>query len=244
MNYSETSVMDAFKIFSQLAVQGECNLIEFDSYMIDDNVRGLVDLFANEVNCTIIVTGEERLLMLPIVMASPFHISNERLKKEFFTQSTPVSDIYLMYFAIIIFYGIFYDSYSTTEPVNSFVSMDKWLEIMNDRIKTLSAHDDEVLMFMQKESSYNWKMIIDKWESMDDTNEQTSRQVGATKSRLSFMNKVRGFLLEQDLVNSLGEMELELTEKSKDIVSKYYMDSEYNRGILELIYQEEAEVCQ
>jgi len=236
MNYNESVVIDAFRIYSQLSTYGECDLKEFKEYILDDKVRGLVDLFVSEVNSTIIVTGEQ-LYLLPIAMASPFHISNERLKKDFLPSKALNSDIYMMYFAIIVFYGMFYDSYSTAEPVMDFVSLEGWLETMNQHIESLSAHDEEILNFAEKDMNYNWKMIIDKWSVFDDINVKAKKQDARTQSHLSFLNIVKSFLFEQGLAEDIGNSELILTEKSKDIVSKYYLDSEYNRGVLEFIYQ-------
>jgi len=238
MNYNEVNVMEAFKIYSQLGLSGQCDLAEYGSYLMDDKVRGLVDLFCTEVNCTIIVTNN-KLLLVPITMVSPFHISNERLKNDYLPKNALNSDIYLMYFAMINFYGMFYDSYNTTEPILEFVSMTIWLEEINDQIQSLSNHSEDVLEFAQKDMNYNWKMIINKWDSIDDTNEKAKKQDSRTNSRLSFLNAVKKFMIDQDLIEDIGNGELALTDKSKDIVSKYFMDTEYNRGILEFLYMEE-----
>ena len=38
-------------------------------------------------------------------------------------------------------------------------------------------------------------------------------------------------------MHDIGNNEMELTEKTKVIVQRYYMDYEYNRGLLDFIYQ-------
>lgn len=116
--------------------------------------------------------------------------------------------------------------------------MEMWLDTLNQHIETLNSHDTEILEKVQKKDmQYNWLSIINKWNAIDDTNEKVKKQDARTNSRLSFLNTVKQFLLAQDLVIDIGNLEIELTEKSKDVVHRYYMDSEYNREILEFLYQ-------
>lgn len=242
MNYNEQEIMNAFKIYADLSLNGECDLNNYESFILDDKVRGLVEQFCYEVNCTVMVT-DNRLLLIPLIMNSPFHISNERLKNQYLPKNALNSDIYLMYFAIIVLYGLFYDSYNTTEAVLEFLPMDMWLETLNEYIETLARHDYKYLQEKQKEMQYNWLAIIEKWNAIDDTNEKVKKQDARTNSRLSFMNSVKHFMVEQDLLIDVGNMEVILTEKSKDIVGRYYMDSEYNRELLAFLYSmEEGEV--
>ncbi len=240
MNFNENIILDAFKIYSQLSLTGSCDLLDHDNYLVDDRVRNLVSLFAAEVNCTTIATGNQ-LLLVPLVMASPFHISNEQIKQKYLPKQALNADIYLMYFTVLCMYGMFFDSYNTTEPTRDFLTMSHWLEGINEQIEILSQHDDETISFMEKDMNYNWKTILKKWDAIDDTNEKVKKQDSRTKSRISFLNSIKQFLLEQELIEDLGELEIALTDKSKDIVSRYYMDSEYNRGILELLYGNKKE---
>lgn len=235
MNYNEREILDAFKVYAELSLKGVCDLNEYEVFNLDDKVRGLVEQFCYHVNCTVLVT-DNNLLLIPLIMSSPFHVSNERLKSEYLPKNSLNSDIYLMYFAIIILYGLFYDSYNTTEPVLDFLSMDMWLNALNQSIGILSRQEESLLEEKQKEMQYNWLSIIEKWHSIDDTNEKARNQDGRTNSRLSFMNSVKQFMEAQDLITDIGNMELILTEKSKDVVKRYYMDSEYNRELLEFLY--------
>jgi len=235
MNYSEREILDAFKVYSELSLKGVCDLTEYEIFTLDDKIRGLVEQFCYHVNCTVLVT-DNRLLLVPLIMSSPFHISNERLKSEYLPKNALNADIYLMYFSIIIFYGLFYDSYNTTEPVLDFLSMNMWLEAINQAIEILSRQEESLLEEKQKEMQYNWLTIIEKWHAIDDTNEKAKKQDGRTNSRLSFMNSVKQFMVIQELAIDIGNMELILTDKSKDVVRRYYMDSEYNRELLEFLY--------
>ncbi|BEP30302.1 DUF6063 family protein [Helicovermis profundi] len=238
MKYEEKTILESFEIYSNLASKGQCLIKDFTSYTIDENVRALVDLFADNVECTVIVSSEN-LFLIPLAVASPFHISNESLKSKYLTSKHQVSDIYLMYFAMIVFFGLFYDSYLTIEPVLEFVSMETWLNEVNLHIASLKEHDEETLKYHESDMHYNWLLIIEKWSLIDDINEKSKVQDGRTNSHVSFLNLVKNFMLGEDLINDIGNMEYELTEKAKDIIGHYFMELEYNRGILELLYKGE-----
>lgn len=204
-------------------------------YMADDEVRGLVDQFAAEVDCAAIVAGDQ-LYLIPLVRLSPFHVSNEYMKKTYLRAAAVNADLYLMYMAIIVFIGAFYDSYQSLEPTRNFIPLDEWAVLVQERIESLKEHSEEELKQYEGEFSYNWTAVIEKWDTMDDIKETAKRQSGNTISRLSFLDTVRRFLFDQQLAEQVGEGELGLTEKTKVIVQRYYMELEYNRGILNFLY--------
>jgi len=76
---------------------------------------------------------------------------------------------------------------------------------------------------------------------LDDTKEGVKKQDGRTASRLAFLNITKNFLEEQGLINDIGNDEIELTEKAKIIMQRYYMDYEFNRGILNFMYGLESD---
>lgn len=233
--YSNETVMQAFRLYSQLAMNGAVAKDRLQEYMADDEVRGLIDQFAAEVDCAVIAAGDE-LHLIPLVRLSPFHVSNEYLKKTYLRASAVNADLYLMYLAMIVFIGAFYDSYQSLEPTRNFIPLDEWVVLVQERIESLKEHDEEELKRYESEFSYNWSAIIEKWDTMDDIKETAKRQAGNTISRLSFLDTVRRFLLEQQLAEEVGAGELGLTEKTKVIVQRYFMELEYNRGILNFLY--------
>ncbi|TXK90613.1 non-ribosomal peptide synthetase module, partial [Parageobacillus sp. SY1] len=96
--------------------------------------------------------------------------------------------------------------------------------------------DLEKLKQFEKEFSYNWSLIIEKWDAMDDIKETAKKQSGNTISRLSFIDTVRRFLIDQGLIVDIGNDEVTLTEKAKTIIQRFFMEVEYNKGIFEFIY--------
>lgn len=233
--YSNETVMQAFRLYSQLAMNGAVTKEGLQEYMADDEVRGLVDQFAAEVDSAVIAAGDQ-LYLIPLVRLSPFHVSNDYMKKTYLRASAVNADLHLMYLAMIVYIGAFYDSYQSLEPTRNFLPLDEWAGLVQERIESLKEHDEEQLKAFEKEFSYNWPAIIEKWDTMDDIKETAKRQTGNTISRLSFLDSVRRFLLDQQLAEEVGAGELALTEKTRVIVERYFMELEYNRGILEFLY--------
>jgi len=120
--------------------------------------------------------------------------------------------------------------------VLEFVSLDGWLMAVNGHVESLNDLDEETLKYHENDMNYNWMTIISKWLLLDDVNEKSKVQDGRTSSRVSFLNLVSAFMLEQDLIIDIGNMEFTLSEKSQSIIGHYFMEVEYNRGILELLY--------
>ncbi len=238
MLYEQEQIMQAFRLFSKLSIDGKGNEDELRLYFSDDQIRGLVDQFAYEVECTIISAGDN-LYFVPLAVSSPHHIKNETLKRNYLKANSTNSDIYLMYVAIIVLFGAFYNSYQTIEPTIEFISMSDWLRLLDERLQSLKEHDQETLLEAEKEYKYNWCAILEKWDALDDLKETSKTQDKRTKSRLGFLDGVKRFLEAQELVNDIGNYELELTEKAKIIIQRYYMEVEYNRGILEFMYRYE-----
>lgn len=235
MNYPEEKVLRAFQLYTYLARDGVAPREAVKEHMADDDIRSLLEKFAGEVDCVIIRTSEA-LFMIPKTKLSPFHVSNDWIKKNYLRSNATNADIYLLYFAAIILFGSFFDRYNSQEQTIQFLRLDDWVKNINERIGYLASHEEEKLIEMEKEFSYNWRLIMDKWEDMDDVKETAKRQAGNTISRLSFIDTVKRFLISQGLVAEIGNNEVTLTEKAKIIVQRYFMDTDYNKNIFEFLY--------
>lgn len=233
--YSNEQVMQSFKLYSVLAMKGYGEKEELRLYMADDIIRGLVEQFAREVDCTIFASGEY-IYMIPLSKNSIYHVSNEAIRKTYLPSKAVNLDLYLMYVSIIVLFGEFYDSYQTNESTRDFITISDWLESLNERISILTEHDVEKLKAIDKGFDYNWSSIIEKWTDMDEIKETVKVQDARTISRKSFLNTVKQFLEKQELVKDIGNEEIELTEKAKTIIQRYYMEYDYNRGILDFMY--------
>lgn len=235
MDYSEQTVIRAFQLYTKLARDGMVDQEALQLYNADEHIRALLDLFSQEVDCVIIKTSEQ-LFLVPKTKLSAFHVSNEWIKRKYLKSGATNADIYLLYFCTLILFGSFYDSYQSPEPTRQFIGLDDWIRLIQERIDHLKTHDEEELKEYEKEFSYNWTTIIQKWDDMDDIKETAKRQSGNTISRMSFLDTVRRFLIDQDLVKDIGNNEITLTEKAMTIIQRFFMEVEFNKGIFEFIF--------
>ena len=238
--YDNKLVMQAFKIYQILRTKGSTSKEEKDIYLSDDVLRSLLQEWAKEEQCTIIVAGQQ-LYLIPLATYSPYHISNETIKKDYLKSTATNMDIYLMYFSMIVLVGTFYDSFHTTSATRDFISVDEWLRTINERLAIIGQYGDK-LKDLEQETEYNWIGILDKWTALDDINERAKSQKGNTNSRKNFLLSVVNFLKAQELIEEKGFEELYLMEKAHSIVGHYFMEEEFNRGILEVIYGYEERV--
>lgn len=241
MNYPEREVMRAFAIYTELARDGVADKDAVKQYTSEADVRSLLEKFAYEVDCVIIHTTEQ-LYMIPQTRYSPFHVSNEWIKRTYLRADSVNADIYLLYFATIVLFGAFFDRYNSEEPLLDFLPLADWVQRVNERISYLQSHDEEELANLEAEFSYNWRAIIDKWEDMDDIKETAKRQTGRTISRFSFIDTAKRFLIAEGLIIDIGENEVTITEKSKVIIQRFFMDVTHNKNIFEFIYGDEEDI--
>lgn len=235
ITYTNDQIMQGFKLYSLLSIKGYGSKDELRPYIADENIRGLVDQFAREVECTIFSSGEY-IHMIPISRNSIFHVSNDSIKKAYLPSKAVNLDLYLMYVSIIVLFGEFYDSYQTMESTRDFITITEWLSSLNDRIASLNEHGIERLKELDSEFDFNWSALVEKWMDMDEIKETVKVQDARTISRKSFLNTVKNFLEAQELVKDIGNEEFEISEKAKTIIQRYYMEYDYNRGILDFMY--------
>lgn len=235
MRFDSQEVEQAFELYRELALKGVISGDKANTYKLNEAIYTLTNQFVDKLDADCITVGQE-VHLIPKTKLSPFHISNESIKRHFLGSKSSNSDIYLMYLCSIVLIGSFYNSYQSNEPTIDFMTYEVWVQQVNERIESLKRHDQEQLEKLEKEYSYRWSAIIEKWETLDELKESASRQTGRTMSRLSFIDTVRRFLEEYDLVEFIGQNEVSLTEKTKVIVGRYFMEREFNRGILEFLY--------
>lgn len=221
-------------LYSKLSTRGFLQREEAAGYM-DEGIRGIMMEFAESMDTTIVSAGNY-IYLIPLTVHSEFHVSNQEIKDKYLPSRATNMDIYLMYVAAIVFIGEFYDSYQTTQATRDFITVDDWMEALDTRLQSMKQMDEEALLMLEQEYEYNWTGIIKKWDAIDIIKENVKKQTARTNSRKSFMNIASNFLIEEGLAEEIGQEELTITEKAKVIVQRFFMDYEYNRGILEVLY--------
>jgi len=235
MLYEQQHIMKAFQLYSHLAVQGYIEQEDVECYLMNEDIQSLLEQFAREVDAILVHAGDV-IYLVPITGLSPFHIKNEQIRREFGANAVN-ADVYMMYFAMLVFIGEFYNSYQSGETQRDFMTMNEWLAVVNTRMGTLRQHTPEELQQCCEDLQYNWLSILEKWDALNDLKESATSQKGNTVSRLSFLHKVMQFMLKEQVVREIGPGEYDLTEKTKTIVQRYFMEFDYNRGILQFMYQ-------
>lgn len=234
MVYEQSQIIKAFQLYTKLATEGFLEKEDLEIYLMQEQVQSLLEQFAQEVKAVLIPAGE-MLYLVPVSGLSPFQLKNEQVRRELGANATNL-DIYLMYFCLLIFIGEFYNSFHSTEIQRDFLTMDEWLTLVNQRIESLRQQGEEELAQHSTALQYNWLGILEKWDGLNDLKESASSQKGNTVSRLNFLYKVAQFLLKQNILMQIGSAEYTLTEKSKVIVQRYFMELEHNRGILKFMF--------
>lgn len=227
-----SQIMEAHKIYHRLLQNGKASKEDCRA-MAEPEVRQLVESFAAEAKAAIIGAGDY-YYFIPLTEGSDYHRSNEEIRK-FLPGNSKNIDIYMMYLAIIILVGEFYNSYHTSQMTRDFLTISDWLASMNERLEALGAIGTEKLKQLEREYEYNWLGIIERWNELDIIKEGT-KEIATTKSRKAFLGNVLRFLQAEELVQEVGPEEYTLTLKMRIIVTRYFMAYEYNRGILDLIY--------
>lgn len=227
-----SQIMEAHKIYHRLLQNGKASKEDCRA-IAEPEVRQLVESFAAEAKAAIIGAGDY-YYFIPLTEGSDYHRSNEEIRK-FLPGNSKNIDIYMMYLAIIILVGEFYNSYHTSQMTRDFLTISDWLASMNERLEALGAIGTEKLKQLESEYEYNWLGIIERWNELDIIKEGT-KEIATTKSRKAFLGNVLRFLQTEELVQEIGPEEYTLTLKMRIIVTRYFMAYEYNRGILDLIY--------
>lgn len=235
MQYEQQHIIKAFQLYSRLAAQGFIEQEDVECYVMNEDIQSLLEQFVREVDAILVHAGDV-LYLVPITGLSPFHIKNEQIRREFGANAVN-ADVYTMYFAMLVFIGEFYNSYQSGETQRDFLTMNEWLDVVNTRVGTLRSHTPEELQQCGEDLQYNWLSILEKWDALNDLKESAASQKGNTVSRLSFLHKVMQFMLKEKVVSEIGPGEYDLTEKTKTIVQRYFMEFDYNRGILQFMYQ-------
>ena len=235
MQYEQQYIIKAFQLYSRLAVQGYIEQEDVELYLMNEDIQSLLEQFVREVDAILVHAGD-MIYLVPIAGLSPFHIKNEQIRRDFGANAVN-ADVYTMYFAMLVFIGEFYNSYQSGETQRDFLTMNEWLDVVNTRVGTLGQYTAEELQRCSEDLQYNWISILEKWDALNDLKESATNQKGNTVSRLSFLHKVMQFMLKEKVALEIGPGEYDLTEKTKTIVQRYFMEFDYNRGILQFMYQ-------
>lgn len=234
--YHRDDVERSFRLFAQLMREGKVAREQdgYRDYTVHGAVRDLAELYSAEVDAVLEKTSDY-LYLIPKVTDSYFHIKNTRIKQYLPNGATNL-DVYLMYFAILVLFGAFYNSYESSEPTRDFLTYDEWMRLIDERITSLADHQAETDE-ASEDLEWNWTGVVKRWGELDHLRENAKKLDARQNTRFGYMQRYFNFLQDQDLAEDQSNQEIVLTEKAKVIVQRYFMNKEYNRGILQFMYE-------
>lgn len=234
-SYKAETVETALKIFLELARLGQLHQEDYpemvQAYKTDQEVQGL---FTNIIEPLADVKVLESLYVLylsPNVDNRFFGYTNEELrdKMKFATNR----ELYLAFFVILSLLAMFYGEDSLSEVSRSYVTVSDLEQFVSTRLQDLETNPD--LTDLEKELEVNLQSSMELWQDMPEYDPDLKALRRSTKNRISFILKVAMFLEAEGLAHVEQDRELYATEKTEQMVRKYYSDRGRQEKLLTLL---------
>lgn len=234
-SYKAETVETALKIFLELARLGQLHQEDFpemvQAYKTDQEVQGL---FTNIIEPLADVKVLESLYVLylsPNVDNRFFGYTNEELRDKMKLGTN--RELYLAYFVILCLLAMFYGEDSLSEVSRSYVTVSDLEQFVSTRLQDLGANPE--LPDLEKELEINLLSSVELWQDMPEYDPDLKALRRSTKNRISFILKVAMFLEVEGLAHVEQDRELYATEKTEQMVRKYYSDRSRQEKLLTLL---------
>ena len=234
-SYKAETVETALKIFLELARLGQLHQEDYPemvhAYKTDQEVQGL---FANIIEPLADVKILESLYILylsPNVDNRFFGYTNEELRDKMKLATN--RELYLAYFVILSLLAMFYGEDSLSEVSRSYVTVSDLEQFVSTRLQDLGVNPD--LTDLEKELEINLLSSVELWQDMPEYDPDLKALRRSTKNRISFILKVAMFLETEGLAHVEQDRELYATEKTEQMVRKYYSDRGRQEKLLTLL---------
>jgi hypothetical protein len=231
-SYKAESVEKGFKLLLELVQKGSIGL---DSDLLLDyrNDPELQDLFSNifEPQAKVkLIDTINTLYLVPETDNRVFGYTNEQLRQKLKLGDN--KELYLAYFLITCLLALFYGSESMEEVQRSYVKYEELERFATLKLRELG--DGEESEELEKELEINLRSTKDLWLDMQEKDESITRLRSTTKNRASFIAKVCSFLSDEGLIHEQGT-EIYVSEKTEQIIRKFYSDSQQKSKLLSLL---------
>ncbi|HUS89301.1 MAG TPA: DUF6063 family protein [Desulfosporosinus sp.] len=234
-SYKAETVETALKIFLELARLGQLHQEDYpemvQAYKTDQEVQGL---FTNIIEPQADVKVLESLYVLylsPNVDNRFFGYTNEELRDKMKLSTN--RELYLAYFVILSLLAMFYGEDSLSEVSRSYVTASDLEQFVSTRLQDLEANTE--LPDLEKELEINLLSSVELWQDMPEYDPDLKALRRSTKNRISFILKVAKFLEDEGLAHVEQDRELYATEKTEQMVRKYYSDRGRQEKLLTLL---------
>ncbi|KUO74896.1 MAG: hypothetical protein APF81_23415 [Desulfosporosinus sp. BRH_c37] len=234
-SYKADTVETALKIFLELVRLGQLHQEDYpemvQAYKTDQEVQGL---FTNIIEPLADVKVLESLYVLylsPNVDNRCFGYSNEELRDKMKLSTN--RELYLAYFVILSLLAMFYGEDSLSEVSRSYVTVSDLEQFVSNRLQDLKTNPE--LPEVEKELEINLLSSVELWQDMPEYDPDLKSLRRSTKNRISFILKVAKFLEAEGLAHVEQDRELYATEKTEQMVRKYYSDRGRQEKLLTLL---------
>jgi len=234
-SYKAETVATALQIFLELARQGELHVEEnpelVQAYKSDIEVQGL---FANIIEPLADVKVLESLYVLylsPNLDNRFFGYTNEELRQKMGLNTN--RELYLAYFIILCLLAMFYGEDSLSEVSRSYVTANDLEQFVTVRLREIGSTGE--LTEQEKELEINLQSSVELWQDMPEYDPELKALRRSTKNRISFILKTARFLEEEGLAHVEVDREIYITDKTEQMVRKYYSDRGRQEKLLAML---------
>jgi len=223
-SYKAETVETALKIFLELARIGQLHQEDYpemvQAYKTDQEVQGLFTNIIEPLADVKILESLYVLYLSPNMDNRFFGYTNEELRDKMKLSTN--RELYLAYFVILSLLAMFYGEDSLSEVSRSYVTASDLERFVSTRLEDLGANID--LPDLEKELEINLLSSVELWQDMPEYDPELKALRRSTKNRISFILKVAMFLEAEGLAHVEQDRELYVTEKTEQMVRKYYSD--------------------
>jgi len=234
-SYKAETVETALKIFMELARLGQLHQEDYpemvQAYKTDQEVQGLFTNIIEPLADVKILESLYVLYLSPNVDNRFFGYTNEELRDKMKLSTN--RELYLAYFVILSLLAMFYGEDSLSEVSRVYVTASDLEQFVSTRLQDLAANTD--LSDLEKELKINLLSSVEVWQDMPEYDPDLKALRRSTKNRISFILKVAMFLETEGLAHVEQDRELYATEKTEQMVRKYYSDRGRQKKLLTIL---------
>ncbi|KLU60190.1 hypothetical protein CEB3_c36210 [Peptococcaceae bacterium CEB3] len=234
-SYKAETVASALEIFLELVKKGELHAEEYpqlvQTYKTDLEVQGLLTNIVEPLADVKILESLYVLYLSPNLDNRFFGYTNEELRQRL--GLTLNRELYLAYFIILSLLAMFYGEDSLSEVSRSYVTAADLERFVSERLQSLAGAAE--LPEWEKELEVNLLSSVELWQDMPEYDPELKTLRRSNKNRISFILRVARFLEEDGLAHVEQDREIYLTQKTEQMVRKYYSERNRQEKLLSLL---------
>lgn len=237
--YNVKSIDQALSIFLNLIVNNTLSMKDnaelVECYRMDSDVRDIIsDIIEPRANITIL-NSQDTLYLSPNTDNRYFGYTNEQLRDKFaFGNMKKTNEvIYTSYFVILSLLALFYSEDSLEDVGRSYTTFPEIETFISTKLAMFESMEslDEV----EAECKFNLSSCISFWNDLEIFNERQEIS-NSPKTKLGFVYKVCKFLKDEGLARiDDNDREVTLTEKTFNMVNRYYTDKMRRDRIMSIL---------